>query len=128
MESAINLGTLISAIVSVLGAAVTAGILLYEAKAKRDVLKATETSSMADAAESVASGAKMSNEMLMQRLSELDIVNKNMDEKFNRLQHDFDKMTINLAEWQDWARRLSHQVKSLGHEPVAFKPVVERAM
>ncbi len=125
MENVFNLTALVSAVVSILGAVATIMILFYKVKPEVGVMKATEESSFADASESIASGAKISNELLLQRIDELSQKNKIMSEKLDTLQRDFDKVRIELGEWQDWARRLSHQVKSLGHEPVAFRPVKE---
>jgi len=123
MQDTINWVTVIAAMVSVVGAISSAAILIYKARAEVSGLKASEISSYAGASESIADGAKVSNELLLQRIEELTKKDADTSEKLETLQHDFAKIRLELNEWQDWARRLSHQVKSLGHEPVAFKPV-----
>lgn len=117
--------TIVSIIVTVMGAIVTNLIAIYRAGAERKKTNADSASAMADAAESIASGSKTSNDLLLERLNEFDARDKDREKQFLELQTKFDQMRIELNEWQDWARRLAHQVKSLGHEPVAFKPVKE---
>lgn len=38
-----------------------------------------------------------------------------------KMKNKLEEVTAQLQEWKDYAFRLAHQVKSLGHEPVPFK-------
>ncbi len=121
----IVLSTIISIVVTVVGAIVNNAIALYKARPERNKLEAESGASMADAAESIAGGAKISNDLLLKRIEELDERDQEREKKFVKMQNEFDRVRLELNEWQDWARRLAHQVKSLGHEPVAFKPILK---
>ena len=115
--------SIISAIVTVIGASVA----IYKAKPERRKLEADSSASLADAAESVASGAKISNELLLTRIQELDDHDKKREREFKALQERFEVVLTELADYKDWTRRLVHQIKSLGHEPVPLKPKKEAA-
>jgi hypothetical protein len=111
----------VSAIVSIIAAVVTvigAAVSIYKAKPEKNHIEAQSQASLADAAESVASGAKVSSDLLLKRIKELD---DRMSEREKEWKKRFDELSAELADYQDWARRLVHQVKSRGDEPVPFK-------
>ncbi len=111
------IGTIIASIVSVLGAVIT----IF--KIRPDVRKtnADGDSAIADAAESVANGSKISNEMLMNRIKEMEELGNKRDKDLDKIKEKFAALELELTEWKDYAFRLTHQVKSLGYEPVPFK-------
>ena len=115
--------SIISAIVTVIGASVA----IYKVKPERRKLEADSSASLADAAESVASGAKISNELLLTRIQELEERENKRSADFSDLKKRFEVVLTELADYKDWTRRLVHQIKSLGHEPVSFKPKKEAA-
>jgi hypothetical protein len=112
----------ISAIISILAAVVTlagAAVTLYKARPERRKIEAEGSHALADAAESVASGAKISTDLLLTRIQELEKREKERDEQWKKR---FDEVLAELADYKDWTRRLVHQIKSRGDEPVPFKP------
>lgn len=134
MESSnVLIFSIISALVSVVGAFVT----IYKIKPERKKLEAESRkldsdslSSIANAAESIASGAKVSNEQLLKRIEEMEVREVKREEDISRIKNEaagtraeLDSVRAELIEWKDYAFRLAHQVKSLGYEPVPFKPI-----
>lgn len=110
-----------SAIISILGALaaiIGAAVAIYKAVPEKKHIEAQSQNSLADAAESVASGAKISNELLLKRIQELE---ERETKREREWQKRFEALTAELKDYQDWARRLVHQVKSRGDEPVPFK-------
>lgn len=128
MENGTNLliFSIVSALVSLLGAF----IAIYKIKPERAKLEADSLSSIATAAESIASGAKVSNDQLLRRIEEMEVREVKREEDIGKIKNEaavtraeLDNVRAELIEWKDYAFRLAHQVKSLGHEPVPFKPV-----
>jgi hypothetical protein len=111
-----DLFALFAAIVSVVGAIIS----LYKSKPEKKKIEAEGESALGSAAESIATGAKVSNELLLDRIIELESKNKEMSAKLLTVTADMANMKNDLDAWQDWASRLVHQVRSLGHEPVPF--------
>jgi len=111
------IGSSTSTLISV-GAAIVA---IYKAKPEIKKIKAEGDSSIGDAAESIATGAKTITDQLVGRVKDLEEREKRREKAFKEMQDQLTRVSTSLAEWQDWAKRLAHQVKSLGHEPVAFK-------
>lgn len=116
------IGTIIASIVSVIGAIIT----IFKLKPEVRKTNADGDSAIADAAESLANGAKITNEMLMARILEMEHREKERDKREEELRAQLELVQSSLADWQDWARRLVHQLKSHGIDPVAFKPVPKR--
>ena len=121
--------SIISAIIGTIGAIVTLIKVRPEAgKIKSETRKndADSVSSIAEAAESIVTGAKVSNDFLLQRMAEMVKRERERDEKINQLEQTIadmrEKYEKELTAWQDWAKRLSHQVISMGGTPVLFKP------
>lgn len=112
-----------ASIVSVLSMAFGIFITLAKLRPETRNIDANTQSSLAGAAESVAEGAKVSNDLLLQRIEEMEEREKKRDVRERQMLFEFEKVKSALADWQDWARRLVHQVKSLGHEPVPFKQI-----
>jgi hypothetical protein len=113
------IGTIIASLISVIGAIIT----IYKIKPDIRKTKADGDSAIADAAESVANGAKITNEMLMARITDMEKREKDRDLREAELRDQLASLQVSLADWQDWARRLVHQLKSHGYEPVPFKKV-----
>lgn len=112
---------LILTIITVVGGGVTSYIVLYKAKPERKKLEAESESSIADAAESIVSGAKGSTDLLIRRLEEMDLREIKREQELSSLKIKMVSVEASLTEWQGWAERLAYQVKSLGHVPVPFK-------
>lgn len=135
MENGTNvlIFSIISALVSMIGAFVT----IYKIKPERKKLESESRkldsdslSSIANAAESIASGAKVSNDQLLKRIEEMEVREVKREEDIGKIKNEaavtrteLDSVRAELIEWKDYAFRLAHQVKSLGYEPVPFKPV-----
>ncbi len=115
--------TIVGAIISTLGGLAAIYGNLYKLKPESKKLESEGESEIADAAASIANGAKVSNDMLLARLIEMEKREKDRDMReadlLNKVQH----LEASLADWQDWANRLVHQLRSLRHEPVPFKLV-----
>jgi len=131
--------SIVSAVVSLVGAFVIIYKLQPERKkiiaegkkieAESRKLDSDSLSSIANAAESIASGAKVSNEQLLKRIEEMEVREVKREEDISRIKNEaavtrteLYSVRAELIEWKDYAFRLAHQVKSLGHEPVPFKP------
>lgn len=117
-------GTILASTVSVIGAIIT----IYKLKPEVRKARADGDSAIADAAESVANGAKITNEMLMSRIAQMekrekdrDVRDAERDKREEQLRAQLSSVQESLADWQDWARRLVHQLKSHGYDPVPFK-------
>ena len=113
--------SILTAVVSFLGAIATIASNLYKAKAERKKTVSEGESAIADAADSIAQGAKISNDMLLGRLVEMETREKDRDKREKELLEKVNALETSLTDWQDWARRLVHQVRSYGKEPVPFK-------
>jgi hypothetical protein len=113
----------ISAFVSTLGAIAAIGINLYKLRAERNKTEAEGDSAIGAAADSIATGAKTSNDLLLRRLEEMEQREEKRDEREADLLRKVTALEASLADWQNWARRLVHQLKSHGMEPVPFKPL-----
>lgn len=113
--------SILTALVSFVGAIATIASNLYKARAERKKTENEGESAIAEAAESVANGAKISNEMLLNRLVEMETREKHRDKREKELLDKVKALEVSLADWQDWANRLVHQLRSHGHEPVPFK-------
>lgn len=121
--------SIITSIVSVMGAIFNIVIPLLKLKPEKKKLNAETESEIAEAADSIVSGAKISNELLIQQMQRMENREKAREEKYTQreleykeLVNRFDMLEAELLAWKDYAYRLSHQVQSLGHEPVPFKP------
>jgi len=126
----------LSAIVSIISAIVTvigASLALYKAKPERRKLDADSNASMAEAAESLASGTKLINDPLMNRIMDLEKREKKRDEserawklawnaEMTDLKQKFEEMRLELDAYKDWALRLDGQRRKAGLDPVPFKP------
>ena len=125
MENPNNLILLavISAIISALGAIATIGSNLYNLRANRKKLENEGDSAIGSAADSIAKGAKTSNDLLLARLDEMEAREQLRDMREEDMLRKIADLETNLADWQDWARRLVHQLKSHGMDPVPFKPL-----
>jgi hypothetical protein len=136
----------ISAIVSMVGAVATiAGVVFALVKLLPELKKtqAETYSQIADASESIATGAKVSNEFLRDQIKDLaalrlkDIADRQKEkeetaiiiDELKRQQIATDKLVAEqrreivkwkeqAEKWQDYANRLSHQVISLRGTPV----------
>lgn len=113
--------SILTALVSFIGAIATIASNLYKVKAERKKTAAEGESAIADAADSIANGAKISNDMLLNRLVEMETREKDRDKREKELMDKVNALETSLTDWQDWARRLVHQVRSYGKEPVPFK-------
>jgi uncharacterized coiled-coil protein SlyX len=102
-------------------ALIGAGVSLYKAKPERKKINAESDSEIGNAADSIASGAKTVVDQLRQRMQELDARDAEREKVQAEMRRELRDVKSALADWQDWARRLVHQVKSLGYEPVPFK-------
>lgn len=116
------IGTILASIVSVIGAIIT----IYKIKPEVRKTNADGDSAIADAAESLANGAKITNEMMMARILDMEKREEARDKREAELRKELDSVKSALADWQDWARRLVHQLKSHGYEPVPFKVTEEK--
>jgi 5-bromo-4-chloroindolyl phosphate hydrolysis protein len=121
--------SIVSGIVSALGALVSIYVVIYKLRPEARKTESESDSAIAEASESLATSTKTSIEYWRVQLSEhRDQINE-LKEKL-RLINDQQIVTQRLVEeqrreliaWQDWARRLAHQVVSLGGVPVKFKP------
>jgi len=122
--------SIIGGIVSIAGAIVTTYILIKKIPFDLRHTDSESTNSIAEASESLAKSATVTNEFLRQQISEMIEREKRDHIELEVMRIDLDKLkkiqeaqSIEIAAWQDWAKRLSHQVVSLGGVPVAFKPV-----
>lgn len=137
MEAEVNA----SAIISIIGAVVTLiGVIVALVKLLPELRKskADTYSQIAEASESIATGAKVSNEFLRVQINDLmalrkkDIEDRRIekdetDKVIGELKHKqiaSDKLIIEqrkeLLDWKDWATRLNHQLISVGETPVPF--------
>ena len=113
-------------------------------------LDADGLASIADAAESIATGAKVSTDQLLKRIEEMEVREVKREEDLSKVKYEavstraelvsvqveatntraeLDSVKAELVEWKDYAFRLAHQVKSLGHEPVPFKlPILRNSL
>lgn len=113
--------SILTALVSFVGAIATIASNLYKARAERRKTENEGESAIAEAADSIANGARVSNDMLLTRLIEMEAREKARDKRETELLEKVRALELSLADWQDWARRLVHQLKSHGFEPVPFK-------
>lgn len=113
--------SIIGAIISAVGGIATIMGNLYKVKAEKKKTNNEGESAIAEAAESLANGAKISNDMLLNRLVEMETREKDRDKREKELLDKVNALETSLTDWQDWARRLVHQVRSYGKEPVPFK-------
>lgn len=113
--------SIIGAIISAVGGIATIMGNLYKVKAEKKKTNNEGESAIAEAAESLANGAKISNDMLLNRLVEMETREKARDKREKELLDKVNALETSLTDWQDWARRLVHQVRSYGKEPVPFK-------
>jgi hypothetical protein len=121
--------SLIGSIVSVVGAGAAIYVLITKQPSDRRKTDSDSFAAIAEASESIASGAKVSNEFLRQQIDELKKRDEDRQKKLNEVEERQivgDKINLEirreLIAWQDWAKRLSHQVISLGGSPVPFRP------
>jgi len=132
--------TIVGTLVTVIGACLTIFKAIPELrKIKVETLKlaADEKSSIANAAESLASGTTMINAPLLKRIRELENQEKKWDEinsarerdwnaQFIRLredfEHKFEELNQKLQDYMNWAERLTYQLRSYGKDPVPFIP------
>jgi len=133
----------VSAIISIIGAFATIlGVTLALVKLLPELrkTKADTYSQIAEASESIAAGAKVSNEFLRGQINDLMELRKKDIEDRRREKEETDKIIEELKRqqivtdklvaeqrreiiaWQDWAKRLNHQLISVGETPVPFKP------
>ena len=131
----------VSAIISIIGAVATViGVTLALVKLLPELRKskADTYSQIAEASESIAAGAKASNEFLRSQINDLmelrkqDIEDRRKEKEetdnvISELKHKqvaSDKLIIEqrkeLLDWKDWATRLNHQLISVGETPVPF--------
>jgi hypothetical protein len=120
--------SLIGSVVSVVGAGAAIYVLITKQPSERRKTDSDSFAAIADASESIASGAKISNEFLRDQIGELKKRDKEREEKLKEVEDRLitgEKINLEirreLIAWQDWAKRLSHQVVSLGGSPVPFK-------
>ena len=133
----------VSAIISIIGAVATViGVTLALVKLLPELRKskADTYSQIAEASESIAAGAKASNEFLRIQINDLmelrkkDIEDRRKEKEetdkviseLKHMQMASDKLILEqrreLLAWQDWAKRLNHQLISIGETPVPFRP------
>lgn len=117
--------SIIGALISILGALV----MIYKAKPEKKKLEAEGSASIADAAESVAAGAKVSTELLLTRIKELEAREQKREESMRAREKAWDaeirmlkEQVQELEAYKDWAQRLVKQIRSKGDEPVPFEP------
>lgn len=113
--------SILTALVSFTGAIATIASNLYKARSERKKIENEGESAIAEAADSIANGARVNNDMLLTRLIEMETREKARDKRETELLEKVRALELSLADWQDWARRLVHQLKSHGFEPVPFK-------
>ncbi len=137
MDAGVNASAIISiigAVTTILGVVIALVKLLPELKKS----KADTYSQIAEASESIAAGAKVSNDFLRNQINDLMALRKQdiedrrkekeeTDKVINELKHKqiaSDRLIIEqrreLLAWKDWATRLNHQLISVGETPVAF--------
>jgi hypothetical protein len=138
--------SIISGIVSALGALVAIYVVIYKIKPERAKIENESDAALAEASESLAAGTKTSidywrlqlveqrdqiNELKekdRQRTEELRAMEARHAEELRLISENqivtqrlIEEQRRELIAWQDWAKRLSHQVVSLGGQPVPFK-------
>lgn len=125
---------LFATVVTVIGAMLTIYKTAYHAKSERRKIDADGDSAIADAAESVVSGAKITNDLLMRRVEDMekrDAARENelaqlrardaaREQEIQEIRRRFLALQEELLEWKNYAFRLAHQLKALGHEPTPF--------
>jgi predicted nucleic acid-binding Zn-ribbon protein len=125
---------LLATVVTVIGAMLTIYKTAYHAKSERRKLDADGDSAIADAAESVVTAARSTNDLLMRRVEEMEkreAVRENelvqlrardaaREQEIQEIRRRFLELQEELLEWKNYAFRLAHQLKSLGHEPNPF--------
>lgn len=114
----LTLFSIIAAIVSIIAAVIS----IYKARPERRKLEAESLASIAGAAESIANGAKVSNEELAKRIEDMEAREIKREEEVRSLKKELMNVNNKLDEWKDYAMRLNYQVRSYGREPVPFKP------
>ena len=124
----VNNYPLVAVIISIIGTVISvigAGVAIYKVKPETKKMHAEGESALSEAAESVASGAKIITDLatteLAKRVSEMEDREKDRERELSRMRLELEDVKSVLADWQDWARRLVHQLKSLDIEPVPFK-------
>ena len=123
----IYLISVLVSVVSLLGSITAIFINWAKLKPEKKKLDAEAHSEIAEAADSIVSGAKVSNELLMTELRRMEKRESEREQKYTHLKSRFDALEAEFILWKDYAIRLSHQVQSLGHEPVPFKAVKEES-
>lgn len=120
--------SIIGAIVSTVGGLAAIFGNLYKLKPESKKIESESESAIADAADSIANGAKVSNELLLNRLLEMEKRERDRDvreaellEQVKMSKKELSEIRASMADWQDWASRLVHQIRSYGKEPVPFK-------
>ena len=121
--------SLIGSVVSVVGAGAAIYVLITKQPSDRRKTDSDSFAAIAEASESIASGAKVSNEFLRDQIGELKKRDEEREKKLKEVEDRLitgEKINLEirreLIAWQDWAKRLSHQVISLGGSPVPFRP------
>jgi len=100
--------------VTVIGALVA----VYSARANLNKTHAETTNEDAQASESYAAAARSFAEEVSKLRLEVKQLRIEMDARDKTIKI----LTVDKLDLQDWAERLVHQVKSLGAEPVPFRP------
>jgi len=121
----LNLNTIINlfaTLFTLVGAISTAYVVLKKVKPETRKIRNEGDSAIGEAAESIANGAKTSTDLLLQRILEMEKREKDRDKREEAMRYQLDSLQSALQDWQDWARRLVHQLRSHGLEPVPFKP------
>jgi hypothetical protein len=138
--------SIVSGAVSAIGAIVAIYVVIYKAKPERKKTESESDSAIAEASESLATSTKTTieywriqlaehrdqiNELKekdRQRAEEITAIEKRHTNELQEIsanqivtQRLIEEQRRELVAWQDWAKRLSHQVVSLGGQPVPFK-------
>lgn len=120
-----TLSKLIPVIISVIALLVT---ILKKPHEMRK-LDAESVKADAEAASSYAEAAKTYSDEVLKLRAELNqercaraSLEETWTKRLDELKGDMVKLRQENAEYKDWAERLSHQVISLGAEPVPFRP------
>jgi hypothetical protein len=121
--------SIVSGIISALGALVSIYVVIYKLRPEARKTESESDSAIAEASESVANASKTSIEFLKDQIAALKEKEKDRDVQWKEMlaqqvaTHKLvEEQRRELIAWQDWARRLAHQVVSLGGQPVPFKP------
>lgn len=116
--------SIIASVVSLIGAGSALFVAMSKLKPEKKKLGAEADSEIADAADSIAGGAKITTELLLGQIKRMEDREVIREAKYTALQERFNVLETNFLKWKDYAYRLSHQVQSLGHEPVPFDPPI----